>query len=1190
LLSATSAAIAQELGQGPLPLTVMPQQPIHLETTDSLIVEGVVDGGDAQLVVRLDDGQSTNYMNRYNAERTLPAGPFSLSLPAGQMRTPSGRPLDLADIRKIIIGSFGGSATVSVSRFEISHQAAGAQAGLATNNSRPVFPTGPAPIDFIVDPPLRLNPSDSLTIKGVIDGGGAGLVVRVEDDKSAGYDSRFNLETELPAGPFTVTVPASDMRTPSGRPVDLGDIRRIVIGPYAGSGKVFVKEFDLAGNSIAPTSEASTVEQTTAQAPAPASSAPAAETSGNLSLGSGPLPIEYTPGGPVRLSSSDVIAVEGSVTGGPMGVVLRVDDANSVDYSSRYNSEQSLQPGPFLLSVRADALTTPKGRPLELGDIRRIVFGAIDGVGTATVSRFEIRRLAAAASPQDGTPSQGKTMDLGRGVLPIKFEPAAPVAREEGDEVRIDGEVPPGASATIVLRIDDSRSNSYATRFNDERTLPPGPFHWMVGLKGLRTSGGGTLNFRAISRIILFVPNGDPGVAIGRFEIAPAMRLPQGAMGYSLGARDAPVPAGFERIAPGDPRLTGSALAAVKRPAPDPLVANGVKGIGRLTLRAPPGHDRVTIWSEDPGEWELLPFALRRRITVNGVTALSYDLKAQDWIRERYMAGRAGEHTESDDAWTAYGIKRGQERSVEVDVAGNGVVIECDGDSPDAKFISAVLVEPANQHTGHNFVEAQRANWYRNTYPVTSDKSDADPAVPLRLSWTEGRIVGPVPVTMVAAPDTGARVRLAIRSEVKLDHPDIRLVKPVLGAMALPMMAWSSVRRLEREGNLLVLRGNRLAAELADYPIGPSVDRALEIWVSVAENARPGVYRGSIDFAADGRTLSVPVEVRVPPVSLPLATKPAGFYLAAPPHLAYFPGLALDKERQSDCDLSFLHQLGLTGTAPATLPPEAGNLTGFLSDMQRASRLGVSPGWLIYNPALSVLLDNGVDKGASILAAADSAMRKQGISAVWSIADEPSNPDSSSSQLVGWIKALRDHAPGIKLAGQFNSPTDDRFVGLVDTAIINEGYGLDAGTIDRLVQLGHDVWIYNTTHYPRLTAGLWLWHTTAKRYVQWHARMPTADPFDPLDGREADYQMFIPGLRACDPQPDIHADLLRMAEGVVDQRWLLWLESQTGNEAKDLLASIKSRLGTSWKGATRLSSRDVQSIRDSIMALSTAGG
>ena len=76
--------------------------------------------------------------------------------------------------------------------------------------------------------------------------------------------------------------------------------------------------------------------------------------------------------------------------------------------------------------------------------------------------------------------------------------------------------------------------------------------------------------------------------------------------------------AGMERIGPRDSRVKGSGVKAIRRPAPDPVVANGLQGIEQLRLAHPPGRARVTLFTEDPGEWEDLPAPLQRRIRING--------------------------------------------------------------------------------------------------------------------------------------------------------------------------------------------------------------------------------------------------------------------------------------------------------------------------------------------------------------------------------------------------------------------------------------------------------------------------------------------------------------------------------------------------------------------------------------------
>jgi hypothetical protein len=179
---------------------------------------------------------------------------------------------------------------------------------------------------------------------------------------------------------------------------------------------------------------------------------------------------------------------------------------------------------------------------------------------------------------------------------------------------------------------------------------------------------------------------------------------------------------------------------------------------------------------------------------------------------------------------------------------------------------------------------------------------------------------------------------------------------------------------------------------------------------------------------------------------------------------------------------------------------------------------------------------------------------------VWSIADEPSNPGHADDGLSRFVSALRQLAPEAKLAAHLNSPGDWRFVGLFDTVLINGGFGLDAATIQRLNAKGLKVWIYNTEAI-RWNAGFGISALGAERYLQWHARMPAADPFDPTDGREGDVQVFYPGVEPC-ATGDINADLLEMAEGIVDQRWLAWLEARTEPEARALRASLAASVAS----------------------------
>ena len=254
--------------------------------------------------------------------------------------------------------------------------------------------------------------------------------------------------------------------------------------------------------------------------------------------------------------------------------------------------------------------------------------------------------------------------------------------------------------------------------------------------------------------------------------------------------------------------------------------------------------------------------------------------------------------------------------------------------------------------------------------------------------------------------------------------------------------------------------------------------------------------------------------------------------------------------------------------------------------MTRAKANGVAPGWLLYNPLHHLKTQYGTDRAAKFAAGAEKALDARGIAQpLWSAADEPSNPDQDSAELRNWITALRTQGgPRLRIAGHLNAPGDKEFVSLFDTVIINPGFGIDRNNIAQIASNNRDVWIYNTWA-PRLTAGIWLNTTKATRYVQWHARMPTANPLDPLDGREGDAQMLYPAQQTCPDTPDINRALLQLAEGVVDQRWLLWLQAQPDGTAISLAKSIHNRIPKAWTDATQWSAADLNSIRDQILQL-----
>jgi len=763
-----------------------------------------------------------------------------------------------------------------------------------------------------------------------------------------------------------------------------------------------------------------------------------------------------------------------------------------------------------------------------------------------------------------------------------------------GDRLEISGHIEGNGIATIVLRIDDVASRDYASRVNVERVFPPGPFHWRTVLGGLVTPSGRPIDIARLTRVMAFKAAGNGRVTIDRINLTSPVALPAGARGYALGAQDAPLPEGFERIAPGDHRLLGGAPVAVRRPLPDPLTANGLKGLDRVRLPSPAGRVRVTVWTEDPGEWEMLPHVLRRRILINGRVALDERYDASEWTRYRYLAGRDDEHTEADDAWLAFGSRRARGHTVEVDVDSDrdGLTIVLDGAEPAARYLSAVLVEPAGDGRARERVEADRVAWYRESWPVLrKELQDEDQDVG-RVHWSTAGLAADRPLRVRLAPDGGARLRVRIDGLTDGQTVTPNLVPPAGVAPHLVVYAWAARQRLDRRNaqeSFLTLSDNTLHAA-GTIPTGSApgtTGRLVEFWIAGGANLPTGRHTLELRVSDHNVRHAQPVSLEVIDVALPKAVKPAGVYLEESPHLTWFDGLQTLRDRQVACDARFVATLGLTGSAPALATPLGNGEALMATDLHRARDAGLEPRALAYAPAKRVLSALGPQAGAVHLTALSARLAEKRLDPpIWSIADEPDNP-GGGALWKSWLDALRavpGSGPRPILAGHLNSAKDRALAGLFDVALVNPGYGLDAASIAETARSGPEVWLYNTGA-PRVAAGVWLWRTAARRYLQWHARMPTAHPFDPIDGREGDEQLILPSAEPCPKTPAIHRDLLELAEGVVDQRWLTWLAGRTEPEAQALAAGITARVGDRWRAAAALSRHDLRSIRESIIEL-----
>jgi hypothetical protein len=793
--------------------------------------------------------------------------------------------------------------------------------------------------------------------------------------------------------------------------------------------------------------------------------------------------------------------------------------------------------------------------------------------------------LAAALSLSQAQAAETiQELPLGNGRTPSSKDFSPPLKLERNVELSIVGENTSGAPELVVLRVDDGQSNGYAQRLGEERIVPPGPFR-IRSLPGQWvTPSGRKIDITDIRRIIIFAGDGQPAVTLGKITAEVAFTLPDGAHGWKVGPGGGAVFPGFEALIANDPRLIGKTQLAITRPSGDGLIGTGLRGVDKFEVPWQNGDWTVTLWSEDVGEWEFLPHELNRRILVNGHTALEYHLTPTQWIHSVYFAGRDGEALADGDPWALFGRRRGGLVTINVPVTDGRLTIEQSGDGMEATFLSAVLIEPAGDgYKALQAVQAARRERFLERWPVTGFAQGGP--VPANLSigllkqddraapgWRP-----PAAQAAVVPRRTVARGGLVSLDFMALSADEAKQATVTVHAAALgprelfTELRWGQWRftRPEPSIALLDVTADHLRGDMENVTLRAGLPRRLNMIIQASEKAPPGIYQGSVTVGANGHSVTQPFEIEVLPVTLTAATQGIGVYLEDPPYDDWFDVPDAARDRAASCDLNFMVRLGLTSVSPSLVTPDANHLTRIANQMALVRDAGFTGPVLAYAPVKRLVAGVGIDGIGGPLSLLDKLLRQRGEPGpMWSIADEPGNPGSMPEDLEHIRRNLRGAMPDAKIAGHLNHKEDRKLLPLFDVALLNVGFGIDADELQDIRTKGTVPWLYNMPN-AELAAGFYLWRSTASGYLQWHGRIPTADPFDPTDGRESDVMLLPITEQACLAVPDIDDGLLRIARGVDDARWMTWLDrvAATNKDAAALRDRIRRAIPGVWKGA-----------------------
>lgn len=706
--------------------------------------------------------------------------------------------------------------------------------------------------------------------------------------------------------------------------------------------------------------------------------------------------------------------------------------------------------------------------------------------------------------------------------------------------------------------------------------MPPGPFTLRLRLALLRTPRHRPLNVAAAFRAIAFA---DGRVTFGPLRLDAPPSLPPGVLGWSFGPAAAMPMLGFDAVQPDDPRISGPHIEQLSRPGGDPVLASGTR-LTSFTPTLPPGRWRLTLWTEDPGEWETLPPVLQQRIRVNGTDLLYVSRDYAGWIAQRYLAGRAVEADPAQPPFATTGALRGGRVTGIVTVPADGVLrVELAGFPQPATHLSAMVAEPADAPpAAGDAVEALRAARFAENWPVLAKPQPAAP-------------VDVLTAAPMAQGVTAAGGVAILRTDIRVPAPVTATTSIAWDGAPLPShLLWGQWRWRRPGANSagLLLSAASLRGDSGTIPLRPDLPRPLVLVVQVPPGTQPGLHQGAVRLHTPSGDTSVAFAVDVLAADRPDPAARPGVFLGFAPHLLGTPEWSKDAARrdaraQAGCDMDTLAGLGLTAiTAPMGNPqdePEA-----FVADIRAVLKRFPAP-VIAYEPLRALAARLPAADAAAALARADAAVRAAGLPPViWSIADEPAYA-GITAQVHALAAEIHRIDPDALLAGHLNDQRDAALLPDLAMVTVNQAYGADAADIASLRAAHLRPWLYNMP-LPRLSAGAYLWRSGADGLLQWHARMPTADPFDPTDGREGDVQFLWPAPGVC-AAPDLDADLLQLAEGAEDLRWLAWLEQAAPRDATaaSLLGRLRADIPAHWAQAAALPADQPARWRAQIVAV-----
>lgn len=750
---------------------------------------------------------------------------------------------------------------------------------------------------------------------------------------------------------------------------------------------------------------------------------------------------------------------------------------------------------------------------------------------------------------------------------------------------------------TLVVRIDDKSSNDYYSRTNLERKVAPGLFEIRVPVQGLKKENKLSLNVDDLRRIFVFnateihrdnkwpkLLNSNDRVTVSSISLDKNREFPSFIRIYDFGNSESQVLEGAQGVSlkhhrsKGDIKLFGQ-MTSVNRPGPDPWIKDGIYGIEEVRIPLEAGLWRLTLFREDLGEWENLPRQLNLGVAINGVERDGKNNPythnpAFKWYQQEYLKFYK---TRADRGpWEDIVRHRGLVQSFDFEQGSEELSIRLLGDTPQQRFISGIILQPLDHrvynsdYNGLSLINERRREYFKKSWLVENkiiETEGSNKVDSLRLAKGEGRLV-----EFTAEFDRNVTISSDSAFERSGGYLEFR----------------QSLPRWRREGSEQHIKKSFNHLSVVKERKFIKGRYKLLLWLQAGLQQTEGHYKTLLSFKDSNQNVlkDVSIDIEVINQTLPENKQKVGIYLDHSPHLTFFKQWNDFQLAQVYCDLRYLDQLDLMALAPPFDTPTEDNLLRWNQEISLYQKFYGQQNLLAYTPykRLRKLMD---DRALKKKIKSLTAHKSQNSLLYWSIADETRDKDKVKKD----ADLLHSANQFAKTAGHLNDKSQTGLIDKLDLILMNHGFGVSRAVIDgihgTLIAKGEkakQVWLYNMPKF-RLAAGAFLWRSNADGYVQWHGRMPTANPYDPTDGREGDYQLFYPQPTACTTIPDVDRGLFELSMGQFELRWYLWLDQQRDDRALKLKEQIKSVLGSSWSEATMIEIEQLEQWRDQIIDL-----